>query len=77
MNGFHIYKASTKTTRDATVSVFAPVLAPIFPTLSPADSATSSGLHLPFRDGTDPLIGGHRAVPGDSNPPGNGLGGMA
>ncbi len=63
MNGFHIYKTSTKTNREATVSVFAPVLAPMFPTLPPADSATSSGLHLPFRDGTDPQFGGHRAGP--------------
>jgi hypothetical protein len=77
MSSLQMYKISNKTNREATVSVFAPVLAPMFPTLPPTDSTTSSGLHLPFRDGTDPQFGGHRAVPGDRNPPDSGLGGMA
>jgi hypothetical protein len=63
MNGFHMCKTSTKITREATVSVFAPILAPLFPTLTPPHSARSSGVRLTFRDGTDPLSGGHQAAP--------------
>jgi hypothetical protein len=63
MSNLHVCKISKKIKGEATVSVFAPVLTAIFPTLPPTDSATSSGLHLPFRDGTDPLLGGQQAVP--------------
>jgi hypothetical protein len=48
----------------ATVSVFAAVLAPIFATLAAIHMARPPGHFPPFRDGTDPLLGGHGAAPG-------------
>jgi hypothetical protein len=51
--------------RLAPVSAFAPVLAPMFATLSPR-CLPSSHPQFPFhRDGTDPLCGGHRGSPDD------------
>jgi hypothetical protein len=77
MNRFHIGKTRKTTKREATVSLFTPVLAPLFPTVPSAHSARSSGLSLTFRAGTDPQLGGHRAAPGDRNPHGRGQGGAS
>jgi hypothetical protein len=63
MNDLQISKTDTTIAREATISVFAPVLAPLFPTLSPPHSARSPGVRLTFRDGTDPLLRGHQAAP--------------
>jgi hypothetical protein len=63
MSDLHMNEISKKMLRVAAVSVFAPVLAPMFPTLRPAYSASSHGLLLTFRDGTDPLLGGQQAAP--------------
>lgn len=51
--------------RVATVSVFAAVLVRIFTTLAHTYSTRSDGYVPTFRDGTDPLLGGHGAAPGD------------
>jgi len=44
------------------VSVSTPVFAQMSTTLPSHHIPSSSGLLPPFRDGTDPLLGGHRAI---------------
>jgi len=60
-------RARTSTTwrRGVIVSVSAPVLGPLFATLTSLRSAWSHGLLRTLRDGTDPLLGGHDDAPAD------------
>jgi len=47
------------------IPLFAHVFAPILAMLPSPYFPSSSGLLLPLRDGTDPLLGGHGAEHGD------------
>lgn len=52
---------------DAAESVFPRVLARVFATLLSSCFPSSYGYVRTLRDGTDPLLGGHGAVPGGSH----------
>ncbi len=67
MNG-DLTDSWTRKTRDkkAAESVFPRVLAPVSTTLASFSFRSSSGVTALLRDGTDPLLGGHRAAPAAS-----------
>lgn len=72
-------RSTTSTTwrRGATASVSTPVLDQLFATLTPATSARSHGGGSLWRDGTDPLLGGHDGAPGGHHMASVRLGGPA
>lgn len=60
-----------------TIPMFAPVLARMFTTLPFPCYPSSTGQFPTYRDGTDPLFGGHRGGSGDHHVPTTRRGGAA